>query len=386
MKIITSERIPIKIWTDHVEDEALQQAKNLANLRFSEKWIAIMPDVHVGYGMPIGGILATKKVVVPNAVGVDIGCGMIARKTNLKDIDREMLKKILNQIQRDVPTGFSHHKKPQPVSIRLKKHMEKVLKDQPQLEAILKDVPFQLGTLGGGNHFIEIQKDDAGFIWIMLHSGSRGIGKKICDYYNRVAKKYSQNDPSASHDLAYLPIDSKQGQNYLTAMNMSLIFAEENRQLMLDKIITAFKQFYPDLKFGESIDTHHNYAAWENHQGDKLLIHRKGAVRAQGKVIIPGSMGSYSYIAQGLENPQSFSSCAHGAGRILGRKEAIRKFPIHQVLDYLQKKGIELYKQKKSDVAEEHFAAYKDLDQVMRDQQDLVKPEVKLYPIGVVKG
>lgn len=387
MQIITGGKIPIKVWAENPDRETLYQAENLAILPFARLWIAIMPDAHVGFGMPIGGVLATDGYVIPNAVGVDIGCGMKARKTNLKEVDRERLKKILNQIQRDIPTGFSHHTKPQNVSKVLLDTVFEFSDKVPSLKKVFDGIPYQIGTLGGGNHFIEIQKGDDGYIWIMLHSGSRGIGKKICDYYNHIAKKNLDKEKIRHpFDLAYLSTERKYGKEYLEAMSLCMRFAEENRTIMLTRIIGAMEKFYPNLKVEDAIDTHHNYASLEKHFGNKYLIHRKGAVHAKGRVIIPGSMGSWSYIAQGLENDESFHSCSHGAGRRLSRRQAFKIYTSQQVLTEMKKKGIELYKVKKSDVAEECTSAYKNIDEVMENQKDLVRPLIKLKPTGVVKG
>lgn len=389
MKVINTERIPIKIWTDNADQNAIDQAINLAKLPFARKWIAVMADTHMGYGMPIGGVIATERVVIPNAVGVDIGCGMKARKTNLTDIDKETLKKVLNQIQRDIPTGFKHQTTEQPISFELQVLITafKEKYDNKELERIFTKIPLQLGTLGGGNHFIEIQKGDDGHIWIMLHSGSRGIGKMTCDYYNKIAEDMSKMwYTGVEKDLAYLPTDTKEGQEYLDAMKIGMQFAEDNRLHMLEKITSILKDNFPNMEYEEAIDTHHNYASMEHYYGQDFLVHRKGAVRAWGKVIIPGSMGTFSYIAEGLNNPESFGSCSHGAGRKMGRKEATRTFTSEQILNEMKEKDIELYKIKKEDVAEECAQAYKDIEQVMEDQKELVKPLVKLKPLGVVKG
>lgn len=387
MQIITTERIPIKIWTDFIEDGALEQAKNLANLPFTYNWIAVMPDTHQGYGMPIGGVIATHNVVIPNAVGVDIGCGMKARKTNLTDIDKDTLKNVLNQIQRDIPTGFARHQKPQKISEELTEMTKMFTYDNVTFREIVNKMPEYMGTLGGGNHFIEIQKGDDGHIWIMLHSGSRGIGKMTCDYYNKMAEDLNKDWYSyQAKELAFLPSHSPQGIEYLQAMEIGMKFAEDNRLHMLEKITQILGDNFPDMKYEEAIDTHHNYASLEHHYGKDVLVHRKGAVRAVGKVIIPGSMGTFSYIGEGLQNPESFWSCPHGAGRRMGRKEAMRQFTAQAVIEEMKANDIELYKVKKADVAEECAQAYKDIDQVMKDSENLIKPLVKLKPIGVVKG
>jgi tRNA-splicing ligase RtcB len=384
MYIIKTEKIPMKIWASNVEDNALEQAKNLANLPFANHWVALMADAHLGFGMPIGGVVAVDGMVIPNAVGVDIGCGMKARKTNLTEIDKETLKNILHQVQRDVPNGFAHHKQPQVISAELQAIAAEVIAAETALAKVFTQMPLQMGTLGGGNHFIELQKGDDGHIWIMLHSGSRGIGKMVCDFYDKLAQTMNPGDEHAH--LAALPVDSQTGRNYLLAMKAAMKFAEDNRLQMLEKVATAMTKFFPDMKVEEAIDTHHNYAALEHHFGTDVYVHRKGAVRAVGKVIIPGSMGTYSYIGEGLENPESFCTCSHGAGRLMGRKEAMQKFSVQSVIEEMKAKKIELVKQKKNDVAEECAGAYKDIDQVMKNQLDLVKPLVKLQPIGVVKG
>lgn len=387
MKVIETTTVPIKLWAEDTEEGCLEQARNLASLPFVKKWVALMPDAHQGYGMPIGGVIATDRVVIPNAVGVDIGCGMKARKTNLTELDKETLKKILNQIQRDVPTGFSHHGKNQEISEELLNRVQNMSFDNKDLCEIYFSMGEQMGTLGGGNHFIELQKGDDGHIWIMLHSGSRGIGKKTCDYYNKIAEDLNAQWYShGAKELAFLPLDTPQGQEYMEAMHIAMRFAEENRLMMLERVTAAIAKFVPNMEVEEAIDTHHNYASMEHHFGSDYLVHRKGAVRAVGKVIIPGSMGTFSYIGEGLQNPESFWSCSHGAGRRMGRKEAMRQFTCQQVLEEMKQKDIELFKVKKEDVAEECAASYKDIDEVMENQKDLVKPLVKLKPLGVVKG
>lgn len=393
MQVVASEKIPIKIWTDHIEEGALQQAKNLANLPFAFKWIAIMPDVHQGYGMPIGGVLATHGMVIPNAVGVDISCGVTAYKTGLHINEvKPFLRQILNQIQRDIPTGFKHQKI---------KQESKIFKEAPlDLEIIAQEFEaahYQLGTLGGGNHFLEIQRDTDDTVWIMLHSGSRNLGKKVADYYNRLAIKLNEEWEAPvpkEHQLAFLPLDTSWGQDYMQAMKFCMLFAKENRKLMLDRALRAFKKFVPgyrgleDGRSEEPIDVHHNYAAMENHYGQNVLVHRKGAVRARaGEIaIIPGSMGTPSYICRGRGNSLSFMSCSHGAGRAMSRTAARKKISVETVILEMRKKGIELFKARKSDVAEECHQAYKDIDTVMANQEDLVEIVTKLEPVGVLKG
>jgi tRNA-splicing ligase RtcB len=404
--------IPLKAWLDDIEPGALQQAINLARLPFAVHHVALMPDVHQGYGMPVGGVLATKGYVIPNAVGVDIGCGMQARRTSVRArwltarhrTHDTVLKAVLNGIQRDVPSGngpIGNRKTPQPWPASAMRELEAAIEGAPAaLRAAWERAAYQLGTLGGGNHFVELQEDEDGFVWVMLHSGSRALGKHVCDHFNAIARQY--DDPATGvastaarkADLAYLPLDSDEGQAYVAWMHLCLRYAEENRQRMLDVAIShlfeAAQMNRPDEPFEitEAVDTHHNYATAERHFGEEALVHRKGAVRARAgeMVIIPGSMETGSYVARGLGNPESFQSCSHGAGRRLSRGAALRSRTAEQVIKSLRDKGIELAKRSHKDVAEEAGHAYKDVDDVIRHQSDLVEPVYKLKPIGVVKG
>jgi tRNA-splicing ligase RtcB len=257
VKVIASERIPIKMWLEDIEDGALEQAKNLANLPFAFKHIAIMPDCHQGYGMPIGGVLATKRVVIPNAVGVDIGCGMCAVQTSLTDIDRDTLKKIMGEIRKVIPVGFKHHSEPQdPELMPDTINMGFVVANEYQ------SALHQLGTLGGGNHFIEIQKGSDDFIWIMIHSGSRNLGKKVADYYNKVAirlnEKWCSSVPK-KWELAFLPMDTPEYKDYMVEMQYCVDFALANRKLMMERIKDIFYTEF-DCAIGSPINIAHNYA------------------------------------------------------------------------------------------------------------------------------
>lgn len=377
MRVITSERVPIKIWTDEIEDGALQQAKDIANLPFSFKHIAIMPDTHQGYGMPIGGVLATKGVVVPNAVGVDIGCGMRAVKTNMADdVD---LKSIMGKIRKLVPVGFDHHKTDQLWGEWDCAPDEKIVQEQ------LSSAKKQLGTLGGGNHFIEIQKGSDGHIWFMVHTGSRNFGYKIANYYHKVAQNLCEKWYSdiPNKDLAFLPIETKEAKDYLDAMNYALKFAKQNRHAIMSAVIKASG----DYSIGQDIDIHHNYAAWENHYNQNVIIHRKGATLARGNTIgiIPGSQGTKSYIVKGKGNPESFYSCSHGAGRKMGRKQATRELDLESEIKRLDDQGIVHGIRNVKDL-DEASGAYKDISEVMRNQEDLVEILVELQPLAVIKG
>lgn len=380
MTIITTEKIPIKIWLTELDTETLQQAKNLANLPHTFKWIAIMPDAHPGYGMPIGGILATKEIIVPNAVGVDIGCGMNAVKTSLTEIDEELLKKITGEIRRSILVGFQHQTSKQTWSGFSRAPSIKIIQDE------LESARLQIGTLGGGNHFVEILKGDDGHIWIMVHSGSRNFGFKTANYYNMKAIEYCEENSIElpSKDLAFLPMNSRVGLEYFEAMNFCTEFARGNRELMMENAKRVFGNI-TNCSFESAIDIHHNFASEEEHFGEKVIVHRKGATRAfKGmKGIVPGSMGTPSYITEGLGNEDSFSSCAHGAGRQMGRKEAIRNLDMAEE----QKKmtGILGGPRTKSEL-QEAPGAYKNIDEVMQNQRDLVKILVKLSPLSVIIG
>ena len=387
MYVVEGGRVPIKIWSDEpVEGGALEQARHLADLPFAYQWIALMPDTHQGYGMPIGGVLAADGFVVPNAVGLDIGCGVRAWRTNLTAEEFLPLRqRVLNDIQRNVPTGREWHRQPQTHAVL--QHMPNV----PALHEQRDRAAMQLGSLGGGNHFYEVQRDDDGRVWVMVHSGSRNVGKLMAEHYDRFARAYNDRQPAERHvppqwDLAPLPVDSGEGREYLTVMNWCLDFAYANRELMAECAHNALHRVFPNYEPEPFVDVHHNYARLETHFGREVMVHRKGAVRAVGAVIVPGSMGSASYIGEGLANPEAFASCAHGAGRAISRAEAKRRIPVQTVIEQLRAKNIALLKVKKSDVAEEAPGAYKDIDAVMAGQRDLVRITVALTPLGVVKG
>jgi tRNA-splicing ligase RtcB len=380
MKVISTEKLPIKMWLEDIEDAALAQAKNLANLPFVYKWIALMPDSHSGYGMPIGGVMATMGVIIPNAVGVDIGCGMMAVQTSLSVIDTDNIKAIMGEIRKVIPLGFEHNAEKQewagfdeaPQSVIIQRELESAKK--------------QLGTLGGGNHFIEIQKGDDGFIWLMVHSGSRNFGLKTAGHYHNIAKylcgKWYSCLPDP--DLAFLPIESDEGHEYYEAMNFCLKFAQANRALMMSRIMAIVFAITGGTAKDE-INIHHNYAAFEHHFDKDVLVHRKGATKATAGLrgIIPGSMGAHSYIVEGLGNPESFMSCSHGAGRAMGRKEAKRVLNLE---DEQKKMAGIVHGLRVENDLDEAPGAYKNIDVVMNNQSDLVKIVVTLSPLGSIKG
>lgn len=390
MKAFLLNSTPVKIWTDYVDAHAQKEIENLSQLPFIYHHLAFMPDVHGGKGMPIGGVLATKNVVIPNAVGVDIGCGMCAVKTNLMAdrISRSLIRKtIMSGIRNRIPLGMDHHTEQQDEAFMPQGH------DIENLHVVSRQYVSarrQVGTLGGGNHFIELQKDEDGYLWIMLHSGSRNLGKQVGDYYNKLAQRlndmyYSAVDPS--WQMHFLPLYSKEFHEYWNEMSYCIDFALCNRKLMMDRIQEVIADVIPQVKFEPMINIAHNYAAWERHYGEDVIVHRKGAVRARaGEIgIIPGSQGTSSYIVEGLGNRDSFMSSSHGAGRVMSRTEAIKTLSLKQEIQMLDSKGIIHGIRTQKDL-DEAASAYKDIDMVMRNQKDLVKILTRLSPIAVIKG
>jgi len=397
MKVISTEKLSIKMWLEKIEDGAMAQIRNLANLPFAFHHIAIMPDSHQGYGMPIGGVLATKGVIIPNAVGVDIGCGMCAVKTSLTKLGTETLKKIMGDIRKVVPVGFEHHKEEQderlmPSMGTLHDFEECHFNNNCPSPVVCKEYEKarqSLGTLGGGNHFIEIQKGSDGHIWIMIHSGSRNLGKQVADHYNKIAiklneKYFSSVDPK--QELAFLPLDSKEGKSYIREMNYCVEFALANRKLMMENIKDIFVK-ETNCSFDDMINIAHNYARMENHFGQNVMVHRKGATLATEDTIgiIPGSQGTKSYIVKGKGNKESFNSCSHGAGRKMGRKEAERSLNLEDEIKILNDQGI-IHAIRGVNDLDEASGAYKPIDEVMRNQSDLVEILIELTPLGVIKG
>ena len=381
-------KVPIKMWLKDVEPTAIQQARNLANLPFVFKHVALMPDCHQGYGMPIGGVLATQGVIVPNAVGVDIGCGMCALKTSLTEINNEEMKQVMSRIRELVPLGFDHHDRAQD------ENLMPSLEQMPENGVVRRQYTAakkQIGTLGGGNHFIEIQKGSDGHIWVMIHSGSRNIGLKVADHYNRMASQLNERWHSSvtkKMDLAFLPIETREAKDYFVEMQYCVDFAFASRKLMMENIKLAFGnvmgEVFQEVDF---INIAHNYARWESHFGTNVIVHRKGATSArEGEIgIIPGSQGTKSYIVRGKGNPESFQSCSHGAGRALGRKQAQRELNLEEEIFNLNEQGI-LHSIRFLKDLDEAPGAYKDIQVVMENQRDLVDILVELSPLAVIKG
>ena len=393
MEILRGARLPVYSWAADVEAEALRQAQNLGNLAVAMDHAALMPDAHSGFGMPIGGVLFAAGAVVPYAIGVDIGCGVQVARTNLvwqDTLTPEKLRNVLRQIQRDVPTGFAVHRQPPVSRDRLLDLMGLDVPASIQ-PAWVDRALHSLGTLGGGNHFLEVQRDDENRVHFMLHSGSRNLGKQICDLFATRALTVDRRERRELPDpeLAYLLFDhDEDATRYWDAMTFALRWAELNRRQMMDRVEAAFRKHASVHAFDRLVDVHHNYAAPEEHAGTRGIVHRKGAVRA-GKgdmVLIPGSMGTASYIGQGLGNPLAFETCQHGAGRVMGRNAAKRAKTSEAVFAEMAAWGIEFVSNEPRTAAEEAAFAYKDIDAVMALSADLVRPVTRLRPLGVVKG
>lgn len=410
MFVICNEKtkVPIKIWLEDegcLEESCLEQAYHLSQLPFIHKWVCLMPDTHTGKGMPIGGVIAAKDVIIPNAVGVDIGCGMDFVSTNIRveDIRKiqtgngSLVQAMIGGIMRGIPLNTERYRVPQESKVLdlAKREMEKYA-ENAELTELIDDGYFQVGSLGGGNHFIELQEDQQGFLCIMIHSGSRHLGKAVCDHFHKMAGELNRqwySEVKEEYRLAFLPVRSKEGQQYINWMNLAMDYAFENRARMLDKTCAIVRELIKKhtghtVEFGEEINCHHNYAALENHYDENVWVHRKGATRVrEGEMaVIPGAMGSYSYVVRGKGNRESFCTSSHGAGRNYSRSGAMKAFSVEQVILDLQEQDVVLGKRKKNDVAEECRFAYKDIDQVMAQQTDMVTPVRKLKTVGVVKG
>ena len=381
---------PVKIWTSDVEESAMRQIENLTTLPFLFHHLAIMPDVHAGMGMPIGGVLACKDAVIPNAVGVDIGCGMCAVKTSWKveDIPADVLRKqIMRGIRKRIPLGMDHHKEAQDERYLPQGYdIDKLEIVKRRSQSILHEV----GTLGGGNHFIELQKDEEGSLWIMIHSGSRNLGKQVGDYYNKIAAHLNgiwHSSVSPDIRLPFLARGSREFEMYWKEMLFCIDFALCNRRLMMERIEEVLADSLKGIEFEPMINIAHNYAAFENHFGQNVIVHRKGATLAREGVtgIIPGSQGTASYIVEGLGNPDSFCSCSHGAGRLMSRTMAIKTLDMRQEVDYLEARGI-VHAIRSQEDMQEASGAYKDIEEVIANELDLVRVKTRLLPVAVIKG
>lgn len=402
--IRTEDGVPIKAWTKGVllEEAARKQLENTARLPIVHKWVAAMPDVHYGIGATVGSVIPTKGAIIPAAVGVDIGCGMMAVQTSLRAPDLpDSLKNIRTAIEKAVPHGRTNHGKAGdrgawsrlPDSVQdawaqtLGERYSEVIRKHPGAKA--SNNVSHLGTLGTGNHFIEVNLDEGDRVWFMLHSGSRGAGNRIGSYFIELARedmrKHQRNLPDI--DLAYLSEGTKWFDHYVEGVDWAQDYARWNRRIMMDNIISAVRHSGEVPPFSaelQAINCHHNYVVKEHHYGHDVFVTRKGAVRAgRGDLgIIPGSMGARSFIVRGLGNPESFESCSHGAGRAMSRGEAKRRFTTEDHIRMTQ--GIEC--RKDADVIDETPGAYKPIDAVMQAQKDLVEIVHELRQVVVVKG
>ncbi|MBQ3344575.1 MAG: RtcB family protein [Kiritimatiellae bacterium] len=404
--------MPVKSWCENCEEGAVKQAANLARHPALYHHVALMPDAHLGYGMPIGGVVAAENAVIPAAVGVDIGCGMIATETDIpaeRFADMSFRRAFQERLKERIPVGEG-------VSHKETQNWEG-FEEYTANNGMRSDLwpskldRMNLGTLGGGNHFIELQKStllrDPGSategerheskVWLMIHSGSRNLGKRIEEHYHRIANRLCTRFrvPLADPDLAFLPIEEADGHNYFTDMLFALRYAQENRRRMMEAMKGTVAEFVPEANFLRTIDIHHNYAACEEHFGKKVFVHRKGATSAKLDEIgvIPGSMGTASYIVRGLGNPDSFTSCSHGAGRRMSRVAASTTLTVEEcdkAMDGIVCERWHKYKgfgkaKGRLDLSEAP-QAYKDIEDVIASERDLVEPLVRLVPLASLKG
>ncbi|MGJ8664509.1 MAG: RtcB family protein [Marinicella sp.] len=396
LKQINKSKVPIKIFTEDIAPQAINQLFNIANLPIVHHHVAAMPDVHVGIGATVGSVIPTLNAVIPAAVGVDIGCGMNAVRTSLRANDLpDNLYEIRRQIEKLVPVGFNWHSKSvvnRSTINGLDKPLDEIVHKHPAIMKMMKNFNHtwhrQLGTLGGGNHFIELCLDENDDVWIMLHSGSRGIGNVIGRYFINLAKKDMQRHQQHLPDvnLSYFSEGSEVFSDYVDAVNWAQEYAWVNRQEMMKLVVGALQASkLPEFTLTKkAINCHHNYISHETHYGEKVYVTRKGAIRAGlGELgIIPGSMGAKSFIIEGKGSKVSFCSCAHGAGRSMSRTAAKRTFNTKDLSD--QTAGVECRKDK--GILDEIPGAYKSIDQVMDNQSDLVDVVHTLKQVVCVKG
>jgi tRNA-splicing ligase RtcB len=385
--VIDDTPVPVKIWTDQIEEGAKLQLRNAASLPFVFHHIAAMPDVHLGVGATVGSVIATRGAVCPAAVGVDIGCGMIAQKTSIRadQLDASQLKKLRSEIERSVPVGFNWHKKPlaEAEEYFAEREAPSVISSSEMNKAL-----HQLGTLGGGNHFIEVCiGDEDQMVWLMLHSGSRNIGKTTAERHINKAKGLLK-ERIADASLAWFTERTPEFDKYVHDLEWCQDYARVNRELMMDRVIDQFARVMDVKKSaiarGERVNCHHNYVAREHHFGADVLVTRKGAIRAgAGDLgIIPGSMGTGSYIVRGLGNAEAFDSAPHGAGRRMSRGEARRRFTQEDLRRMTE--GVEC--RKDAGVIDEIPAAYKEIGDVIDKSRDLVEVVAKIKQVVCVKG
>lgn len=398
-KVLEQGRVPVKLYTDDIEPEALQQLVNVSKLPIVHGHVAAMPDVHLGIGATVGSVIPTRRAIIPAAVGVDIGCGMNAVRLSLAARDLpESLARVRSAIEAAVPVGFAQHRDTKMVGPArkrearlLNKRLRAIVGRHPAVEKMQRKFDetwlCQIGSLGGGNHFIELCLDEEQRLWAMLHSGSRGVGNALGRYFIAAAKKDMQRHHLVlpDRDLAYVSEGSALFDDYVEAVHWAQEYALVNRREMMRLVLEALERHLPPFTAtGEAISCHHNYVAEETHFGERVYVTRKGAISARaGELgIIPGSMGARSYIVRGLGNPESLHSCAHGAGRRMSRTEARRRFRTGDL--EAQTEGVEC--RKDGGVLDEIPGAYKDIDEVMANQSDLCEVVHTLKQVVCVKG
>ncbi len=387
--------VPVKIFTDDVDQASIQQLAAVSRLPIVVGHVAAMPDVHLGIGATVGSVIPTRRALIPAAVGVDIGCGMSAARLTL-DASRlpDSLRPVREVIEDAVPVGFSAHAEPvadPAVLDALRPGLERTLERHERIEKMIRGVrtkwPRQLGTLGGGNHFIEVCLDEADRVWVMLHSGSRGVGNVLGRYFTQLAKRDMERHLARlpAKDLAYLEEGSDHFADYADALTWAQRYALENRRLMMARILAALRGLLPPFGVdGTAVECHHNYVAAEEHFGEAVYVTRKGAIRAgRGELgIIPGSMGARSYIVRGRGSEESLQSCAHGAGRRMSRSQAKASYTAADL--ERQTTGVEC--RKDAGVLDEIPGAYKDIDTVIANSTDLVDVVHTLKQVVCVKG
>ncbi|WP_394621679.1 RtcB family protein [Lentzea sp. JNUCC 0626] len=388
--LVRGQNVDIRMWTrpEEVEEFAMRQLQNISSLPWAFKHVAVMPDVHYGKGATVGSVIALRDAVSPAAVGVDIGCGMTAVRTSLTANDLpETLRGLRSRMESVVPVGFGQH--------RATAFTERDASDwgsfwrkfddlTPVVKARADKAMHQMGTLGGGNHFLEVCLDGDQQVWVMLHSGSRGIGNELAQHHIAVARTLAHNAELPDPDLAVFLAGTPEMASYRHDLYWAQDYARRNRAVMLRLVCDVLRKEFPQISFDEPISAHHNYVAEENHFGEDVLVTRKGAIRAgRGELgIIPGSMGTGSYIVRGLGNPDSFMSASHGAGRKMSRNKARKTFTTKDLA--AQTSGVEC--RKDSGVVDEIPGAYKDIDAVMANQSDLVEVVAKLKQVVCIKG
>jgi tRNA-splicing ligase RtcB len=386
MQRIRGDKVDILAWTDpgEIEGVALDQLRNIARLPWVFHHVAAMPDVHYGKGATVGSVIAMKGALSPAAVGVDLGCGMAAVRTSLSAGDLpESLRAIRSALERAIPVGFNEHRDPvdRPQDREFWAEFPHLT---PAVQGLVSKARRQLGTLGGGNHFIELCLDSEDRVWMLLHSGSRNIGKSLAEIHIQRARKLAHNQELPDRDLAVFLAGTQEMEAYRRDLFWAQRYAMKNRETMLDLYGNVLRGEFPAVQFGEPVLCHHNYVAEETHFGEELLVTRKGAIRAgKGELgIIPGSMGTRSYVVRGLGNAQSFQSASHGAGRRISRGEAKRRYTVKDLVE--QTRGVE--SRKDAGVLDEIPGAYKPIEKVMENQKDLVEVVAELRQVLCVKG